>query len=54
VSFDTQNQAFNTLLFLYEKILEISIKKISAIRIKEKVHVSVDLTKNKVKAFVWL
>ncbi len=46
VSPSTQNQAFNALLFLYEKVLEISIKNenIQALRAKKKIHIPVVLT----------
>jgi integron integrase len=51
----TQNQAFNALLFLYEKVLEIPIKNqnISAVRAKEKIHVPVVLTKEEVKTIIF-
>jgi len=50
VSPSTQNQAFNALLFLYEQVLEISIKNenIQALRAKKKVHIPVVLTQEEV------
>ncbi len=46
----TQNQAFNALLFLYEQVLEISIKNenIQALRAKKKIHIPVVLTQEEV------
>ncbi len=50
VSPSTQNQAFNALLFLYEQVLEISIKNenIQALRAKKKIHIPVVLTQEEV------
>ncbi|KAF3981060.1 MAG: integron integrase [Methylococcales symbiont of Hymedesmia sp. n. MRB-2018] len=55
VSPSTQNQAFNALLFLYEKVLEISIKNenISALRAKEKIHIPAVLTIDEVKSVIF-
>lgn len=51
VSSSTQNQAFNTLLFLYEQVLGISIKNenISALRAKAKIRIPTVLTIDEVK-----
>lgn len=51
VSASTQNQAFNALLFLYEQVLEISIKNenIVALRAKTKAHIPNVLTVDEVK-----
>lgn len=50
----TQNQAFNALLFLYEQVLEISLKtqNIQALRAKQKKHVPVVLSKDETKAVI--
>lgn len=55
VSPSTQNQAFNALLFLYEQVLEISIKNenISALRAKKKVHIPVVLTPEEVAVVIY-
>lgn len=55
VSPSTQNQAFNALLFLYEQVLEISIKNqnISALRAKAKIHMPVVMTQNEVKSVIF-
>ncbi|KAF3981599.1 MAG: hypothetical protein HFP78_06400 [Methylococcales symbiont of Hymedesmia sp. n. MRB-2018] len=55
VSPSTQNQAFNALLFLYEKVLEISIKNenISALRAKKKIHIPAVLTIDEVKSVIF-
>jgi len=47
ISPTTQNQAFNALLFLYEQVLNISLKdqNIQALRAKERKHILVVLTK---------
>lgn len=54
VSPTTQNQAFNALLFLYEQILNISLKdkNIQALRAKERKHIPVVLTMNEVKSII--
>jgi len=54
VSPTTQNQAFNALLFLYEQILNISLKdeNIQALRAKERKHIPVVLTINEVKSII--
>lgn len=54
VSPTTQNQAFNALLFLYEQILNISLKdkNIQALRAKERKHIPVVLTMNEVKSTI--
>lgn len=46
VSPTTQNQAFNAILFLYEQVLNISLKdqNIQALRAKERKHIPVVLT----------
>lgn len=55
VSPSTQNQAFNALLFLYEKVLEIPIKNenISALRAKTKIHIPAVLTIDEVKNVIF-
>ncbi|KAF3984279.1 MAG: hypothetical protein HFP81_02835, partial [Methylococcales symbiont of Hymedesmia sp. n. MRB-2018] len=55
VSPSTQNQAFNALLFLYEKVLGISIKNenISALRAKKKIHIPAVLTIDEVKSVIF-
>ena len=55
VASSTQNQAFNAILFLYEKVLGISLKdqNISALRAKRKEHVPVVLTKGEVKQIIY-
>ena len=55
VSPSTQNQAFNALIFLYEQVLEISLKNanISAFRAKEKIHIPVVLSKDEVKTILF-
>lgn len=47
----TQNQAFSTLLFLYEQVLNISLKneKIQALRTQMRKHIPVVLTVDEVK-----
>ncbi|WP_320033844.1 integron integrase [Halarcobacter sp.] len=54
VSPTTQNQAFNALLFLYEQVLNISLKEqnIQALRAKERKHIPVVLTINEVKSII--
>ncbi len=54
VSPTTQNQAFNALLFLYEQILNISLKdeNIEALRAKERKHIPVVLTIDEVKSII--
>jgi len=54
VSPTTQNQAFNALLFLYEQILNISLKdeNIQALRAKERKHIPVVLTIDEVKSII--
>ncbi len=55
VSSSTQNQAFNAILFLYEKVLNISLKdqNISAMRAKRKKHIPVVLTINEVQQIIY-
>ena len=55
VSPSTQNQAFNALLFLYEKVLGISIKNknISALIAKVKIHIPAVLTIDEVKNVIF-
>ena len=55
VSPSTQNHAFNALLFLYEQVLNISVKNqnIQSIRAKQKIHVPVVLTQNEVKIILF-
>lgn len=55
VSSSAQNQAFNAILFLYEKALNISLKEqnISAMRAKRKEHVPVVLTINEVQQIIY-
>ncbi|MBN2815651.1 MAG: integron integrase [Campylobacterales bacterium] len=50
VSPTTQNQAFNALLFLYEQVLDISLKdqNIQALRAQQRKHIPVVLTKEEV------
>ena len=54
VSATTQNQAFNALLFLYQEILNISLKdeNIQALRAKEKKHIPVVLSIEEVKKII--
>ncbi len=51
----TQNQAFNALVFLYEQVLQLSLKgkNISAVRAKQKIHVPVVLSKDEVKTILF-
>ncbi len=51
----TQNQAFNALLFLYEQVLEISIKNenIQALRAKKKIHIPIVLTQEEVAIVIY-
>ena len=55
VSPSTQNQAFNALLFLYEKVLGISIKNknISALIAKVEIHIPAVLTIDEVKNVIF-
>jgi integron integrase len=55
VSPSTQNQAFNALLFLYEQVLDISIKNenIQALRAKTKTYIPVVLTHDEVKNIIF-
>lgn len=55
VSSSTQNQAFSALLFLYEQVLEISIKNenIQALRAKTKTHIPIVLTIDEVKKIIF-
>jgi len=50
----TQNQAFNSLLFLYREVLNISLENanIQAVRAKTKERVPVVLTKEEIKSLV--
>lgn len=54
VSPTTQNQAFNAILFLYEQVLNISLKdeNIQALRAKERKHIPVVLTINEVRSII--
>ncbi len=54
VSPTTQNQAFNALLFLYEQVLEISLKdqNIQALRAQQRKHIPVVLTKDEVHSII--
>jgi integrase len=54
VSPTTQNQAFNAILFLYEQVLNISLKdqNIQALRAKERKHIPVVLTIDEVKNII--
>jgi integron integrase len=54
VSPTTQNQAFNALLFLYEQVLEISLKdqNIQALRAQQRKHIPVVLTKDEVQNII--
>ena len=54
VSPSTQNQAFSAILFLYEQILNISLrdKNIQALRAKERKHIPVVLTIDEVKSII--
>jgi integron integrase len=54
VSPTTQNQAFSALLFLYEQVLEISLKNqnIQALRAQERKHIPVVLTIDEVKRII--
>ena len=51
VAASTQNQAFNALLFLYNQVLNISLKdeKINALRAKQRIHIPVVLSTTEVK-----
>jgi len=55
VASSTQNQAFNAVLSLYEKVLNISLKdqNISAMRAKRKEHVPVVLTIDEVQQIIY-
>lgn len=53
VSASTQNQAFNALLFLYKKVLEIDLPKIDDVtRAKKSQHLPVVFTRNEIKALL--
>lgn len=54
VSPTTQNQAFNAILFLYEQVLNISLKdqNIQALRAKERKHIPVVLTIEEVRSII--
>ena len=54
VSPTTQNQAFNAILFLYEQVLNISLKdeNIQALRAKERKHIPVILTIDEVRNII--
>lgn len=54
VSPTTQNQAFNALLFLYEQVLDISLKdqNIQALRAQQRKHIPVVLTKEEVQSII--
>ncbi|PLY05002.1 MAG: integron integrase [Arcobacter sp.] len=54
VSPNTQNQAFNAILFLYEQVLNISLKNenIQALRAQERKHIPVVLTIEEVKSII--
>ncbi|PLY10037.1 MAG: hypothetical protein C0626_07095 [Arcobacter sp.] len=54
VSPTTQNQAFKAILFLYEQVLNISLKNenIQALRAKERKHIPVVLTIEEVKSII--
>ncbi|RYA23796.1 integron integrase [Malaciobacter halophilus] len=54
VSPTTQNQAFNAILFLYEQVLNISLKdqNIQALRAKERKHIPVVLTMDEVRSII--
>ena len=54
VSASTQNQAFNAILFLYNKVLETSLEgeKINALRAKQRIHIPVVLSANEVKGVI--
>jgi integron integrase len=54
VSPTTQNQAFNALLFLYEQVLNISLKNenIQALRAQQRKHIPVILTIDEVKSII--
>ncbi len=56
VAGSTQNQAFNALLFLYEKVLNISLKneKIDALRARKKANLPVVMSKEEVKQVITL
>lgn len=53
VSPTTQNQAFNAILFLYEQVLNISLKdqNIQALRAQQRKHILVVLTIDEVKKY---
>ncbi len=54
VAASTQNQAFNTLMFLYNQVLEISLENqnIQALRVKQRFHLPTVLSKNEVKLII--
>jgi len=54
VAASTQNQAFNAILFLYHKVLDISLKgeKINALRAKQRVHLPTVLSTKEVKHLI--
>ena len=54
VSASTQNQAFNALFFLYNQILELSLKddNINALRAKQRVHLPTVLSTKEVKSII--
>ncbi len=54
VSAATQNQAFNALLFLYNRVLNISLdgEKINALRAKQRMHIPIVLSPNEVRKII--
>lgn len=54
VAASTQNQAFNALLFLYNKVLDISLenKNINALRAKQRVHLPTVLSSKEIKHLI--
>jgi integrase len=52
VSASTQNQAFSALLFLYQKVLEIELRNINALRARRPAHLPVVLSVAEVRAIL--
>ena len=52
VAASTQNQAFNSLLFLYREVLDVAIEGVSAVRADRPVRVPVVLTKDETRRVI--
>lgn len=52
VAASTQNQAFSALLFLYQKILEIELPRLNALRAQRPEHLPVVLSVDEVRAIL--